>query len=99
MKEKMAAGMKPTEIPAEATPASDPAVAAAVADKAIKPITKEGIEMVIGAAKEDPNAVKMEYSSHSMLTTGLKTDVELPGGLKFIVDEPETMPGGANAGP
>lgn len=72
-------------------------------------ITKEGVMAVIAAATEDANAVKMEYGSKSVLSSGLCTDVELPGvvpgararsegllsgGFKFKVDEPEMMPGG-----
>ena len=62
-------------------------------------ITADGVMAVIGAAKEDPDCLKMEYSSSSKLTSGLATDVTLPGGHTMSVDEPETMPGGANKGP
>merc|ERR1719424_2722934 len=62
-------------------------------------ITKEGVMAVIAAATEDQDCMKMEYSSSSKLQTGLCTDVELPGGFKFTVDEPVAMPGGANQGP
>jgi uncharacterized OsmC-like protein len=54
---------------------------------------------VIGACQEDENAVNMTYSSQSKLVGGLSSSVELPGGFTFTVDEPETMPGGTNAGP
>jgi uncharacterized OsmC-like protein len=53
----------------------------------------------VKVAQEDENAFKMTYSSHSKLESGLSTAVELPGDFKFTVDEPETMPGGTNAGP
>eukprot|EP00747_Dinoflagellata_sp_TGD_P179095 gnl/TRDRNA2_/TRDRNA2_29281_c0_seq1.p1 gnl/TRDRNA2_/TRDRNA2_29281_c0~~gnl/TRDRNA2_/TRDRNA2_29281_c0_seq1.p1 ORF type:complete len:344 (-),score=75.31 gnl/TRDRNA2_/TRDRNA2_29281_c0_seq1:211-1218(-) len=54
---------------------------------------------VINAAKEDQNALKMKYTSTSKLETGFKTNVDLPGGHKMIVDEPPTFPGGGDAGP
>eukprot|EP01052_Picozoa_sp_SAG31_P057017 SAG31_NODE_16647_length_701_cov_1.421927_1_plen_181_part_01 len=62
-------------------------------------ITAEGVMAVIGAAKEDPECLKMEYSSVSKLESGLATVVTLPQGHTLTVDEPETMPGGANKGP
>lgn len=65
----------------------------------IAPITKEGVMGVIGAAKEDENALKMKYTSTSKLETGFKTDVTMPGGHVMIVDEPPTMPGGQDKGP
>lgn len=40
------------------------------------------------------------YTSTSKLSgAGLKTDVTLPGGHAFVVDEPKNMPGGTNEGP
>jgi putative redox protein len=77
---------------AGAAPAPAPTPAAGAA------ITADGVMAVIGAAKEDPDCLKMQYSSASKLSSGLATDVTLPGGHTFTVDEPETMPGGANKG-
>lgn len=62
-------------------------------------ISADAVMAVIGAAKEDPNCLKMEYTSSSKLTDGLATEVQLPGGHTLTVDEPETMPGGQNKGP
>ena len=61
---------------------------------------KEGVLGVVAAGKEDEKALRAQYSSTSKLSgAGLKSEVELPGGHKFVVDEPKTMPGGTNEGP
>lgn len=65
----------------------------------LAPITKDGVMAVIGAAKEDENALKMTYESTSKLVTGFKTDVTMPGGHAMVVDEPPTFPGGKDSGP
>jgi len=61
---------------------------------------KEGVMQVVEVGKKDEKALKATYSSTSKLAgAGLRTDVELPGGHKLIVDEPTNMPGGTNEGP
>jgi len=59
----------------------------------------EGVMGLIGAAKEDGDALKMTYGSTSVLNgDGLLTTASLTGGHTIVVDEPETMPGGTNKG-
>ena len=63
------------------------------------PVKAADILGVIGAGKEDENALKMKYGSSSKLAdSGLMTKVDM-GGHSLTVDEPETMPGGSNQGP
>ena len=54
---------------------------------------------LIGAAKEDGEALQSKYSSSSVLKgDGLLTTATLPGGHEIVVDEPTNMPGGTNKG-
>jgi putative redox protein len=63
------------------------------------PVKAADIMGVIGAGKEDENALKMMYGSTSKLAgSGLTTKLEM-NGHSMTVDEPETMPGGSNQGP
>jgi putative redox protein len=60
---------------------------------------KEGVMALVSAAKEDGDALKMQYGSTSILNgTGLKTTATITGGHTLVVDEPTTMPGGTNEG-
>lgn len=64
------------------------------------PVQREGLLAVIGAGKEDANALAFKYQSTSELSSDtLMTKVDLPLGHKLVVDEPTTMPGGNNEGP
>ena len=56
-------------------------------------ITSEGVMAVISAGKEDEDCLKMTYGSESKLDVGFASEVTLPAGHEFVVDEPETMPG------
>lgn len=61
---------------------------------------KDGVVGVVAAGKEDEAALRMAYTSSSKLSgAGLKSEVVLPGGHNFVVDEPTSMPGGTNEGP
>lgn len=61
---------------------------------------KEGVVGVVSAGKEDEAALRAVYTSSSKLSgAGLKSEVTLPGGHSFVVDEPTSMPGGTNEGP
>jgi len=60
--------------------------------------TKDHIMAIIAAATEDKDAVTFPYGSDSKLSSGLCTQVTLPGGFTLTVDEPEQMPGGGNKG-
>lgn len=61
---------------------------------------KDGVMGVIAAGKEDEKALRSVYTSTSKLSgPGLKSEVTLPGGHSFVVDEPTNMPGGTNEGP
>ena len=97
--EKAAAPAEAQEAPVAvemSEPSPEPAAQPASGEATI---SADAVMAVIGAAKEDPDCLKMEYTSSSKLTEGLATEVKLPGGHTLTVDEPETMPGGQNKGP
>lgn len=60
--------------------------------------TQEAIGEVAAAFGADPSAAQINYKSSSKLKDGLKSEVTFEGGQNLIVDEPEMMPGGKNAG-
>merc|ERR1719197_1264095 len=60
--------------------------------------TQESIGQVTAVFGADPAAAQMNYKSSSNLKDGLKSEVTFEGGQNLIVDEPEMMPGGTNAG-
>jgi uncharacterized OsmC-like protein len=62
-------------------------------------VTKDGLMMVVGAAKEDSDALKMTYTATSRLESGFVNQTTMPGEHSLVVDEPPTMPGGQDKGP
>eukprot|EP01063_Lacrimia_lanifica_P040325 TRINITY_DN90_c0_g3_i1.p1 TRINITY_DN90_c0_g3~~TRINITY_DN90_c0_g3_i1.p1 ORF type:complete len:347 (+),score=154.42 TRINITY_DN90_c0_g3_i1:66-1106(+) len=63
----------------------------------------DDIMALIEARKADEKCLTFTYASESKLTKKVQTEVKLAnpagGAFTFTVDEPETMPGGSNAGP
>ena len=71
-----------------------------VDNSAKDPVQKDGLLAVIGAGKEDKDALAFTYTSSSHLHSDtLQSVVSLPGSHVMKVDEPSTMPGGNNTGP
>jgi len=64
------------------------------------PLSAEAIGALQAAIKADPSLGQLEYSSAGELTAGLQSRVTFPGsGHAMVMDEPESFPGGCNAGP
>lgn len=64
------------------------------------PLSAEAIGALQAAIKANPSLGQLEYSSAGELTAGLQSRVTFPGsGHAMVMDEPESFPGGCNAGP